>query len=320
MNRKLISLGLAICWLPVSFAATVHLRGRVSNEAGEPVANAVMHVRTLKLLGFGAGNSPAHFSENAKGADKAGEVDMPFQCVSGDFECWVTAPGYYNSTVRQGHYKIRQNAMTVELVETEKSMGFVMRKVKQPIPMIAYPSPIHSKFPTLNGEFAFDLERADWVRPHGIGEVSDLWIACDRVQSNGVDRAKIRLLFKEEGCGAYWCAKDPASVFPSPYEADTNAVFRRAFEFEFRKPGKNGAVDFREGIDPDGIVILRTRVEHDENGKIVKANYAKIYGPLRLWGFFNFGQISFNPVSNDVNLEFDVGKNLRHGVKGNLRP
>ena len=74
MKKMGISLGLAICWLPVSFAATVHLRGRVSNEAGEPVTNAVMHVRTLKLLGFGAGSSPAHFSENAKGRTRQGRL------------------------------------------------------------------------------------------------------------------------------------------------------------------------------------------------------------------------------------------------------
>jgi len=57
--------------------------------------------------------------------------------------------------------------------------------------------------------------------------------------------------------------------------------------------------------------FLRTRVKHDEKGKIVSANYAKIVTDFNFdpRGRLEFSYL-FNPTPNDRNLEFDPKKNL----------
>lgn len=57
--------------------------------------------------------------------------------------------------------------------------------------------------------------------------------------------------------------------------------------------------------------FLRTRVKHDEKGKIVSANYSKIVTDFNFdpRGRLEFSYL-FNPTPNDRNLEFDPKKNL----------
>lgn len=63
--------------------------------------------------------------------------------------------------------------------------------------------------------------------------------------------------------------------------------------------------------NPNIGYFLRTRVQTDETGKIVSANYSKIIEDITFdpRGRITFSYI-FNPTPNDRNLEFDPEKNL----------
>ena len=58
-------------------------------------------------------------------------------------------------------------------------------------------------------------------------------------------------------------------------------------------------------------LFLRTRVKLDTDGKIISANYAKIYGDIYFdaRGEVKFGYY-YNQTPNDRNLEFDLSRNL----------
>ncbi len=71
----------------------------------------------------------------------------------------------------------------------------------------------------------------------------------------------------------------------------------------------------------DSGLFLRLRTKLDENGEVVRANYAKLYGdPTFSWnirtgeGAIHFRYVYFNPEVNDRNLEFDTDKNLLNGL------
>lgn len=63
-------------------------------------------------------------------------------------------------------------------------------------------------------------------------------------------------------------------------------------------------------------MVVRSRVECNENGEIISANYSKIHGEFYLK--FNVGveSVIFNPRINDTNLEFDPNRNLYQGNFG----
>ena len=53
----------------------------------------------------------------------------------------------------------------------------------------------------------------------------------------------------------------------------------------------------------DEYLVFRTRVVRDKDGKIVSANYGKIYGEIAAFRNFGYRRCFFNPVPNDVGLE-----------------
>ena len=50
---------------------------------------------------------------------------------------------------------------------------------------------------------------------------------------------------------------------------------------------------------------MRTRVEKDVKGNIVKATYSAMYGTVHINGRFSCLGYVFNPTPNDPNLEMD---------------
>ena len=73
----------------------------------------------------------------------------------------------------------------------------------------------------------------------------------------------------------------------------------------------------KKEVSQSNYLIVRSRTETGVDGKIMKANYGKIYGDLIYGGTeknLNGGMVRlhyyFNPTPNDRNLEFDGKNNL----------
>jgi len=63
-------------------------------------------------------------------------------------------------------------------------------------------------------------------------------------------------------------------------------------------------------LNADEYLVLRVRSETDKDGRLVKANYAKLYAPLFVAKYGFLISSYFNPEINSPSLEADTTKNL----------
>jgi hypothetical protein len=97
----------------------------------------------------------------------------------------------------------------------------------------------------------------------------------------------------------------------SEHEARNDAKYAKEFHYAAERTDDRIIQDSKLGERE--IIVFRVRTEMDQQGRIVNAQYGKIYGP------FKFAQgpkklvdftYYFNPTPNDRNLEFDGEHNL----------
>lgn len=175
-------------------------------------------------------------------------------------------------------------------------------------------------------EADFDMKKRAFLtpskrRPYAeIGEVSDFKLVCSVVETNGMEVFKGWVEFAP-GCGAYRRRQSGDASFPMLYEADTNAVFETRLDFEC--PSEQGkGLPKRNLLEMDEYMVLRTRAVMDESGAVTNCHYSKILGPMRVTynRRMDFETMIFNPRPNDVNLEFDVDRNLARRHQNNCYP
>lgn len=304
-------------------ADMVSLGVSVSDEEGHPVTNAVVHVRTLKFIGLGAGSNPSHFAEHGKCTDKTGKTLVSFSCPSADFQYWVSAPGFYSTERTSGHFKMVQSQVdfSLRLLEKRKELSVVLRKKVCPARMVGYGAYSNVRVPCRGLAVGFDMEKGDFIMPYGKGIVADFYV--EQAWSNvlGIATGKASLLFKGRGNGAYVDLCREGSSFKSTYRAETNATFTMRFEYSFGRNENIAKPDGNYLVDQDNYLVLRTRCVVDEAGKVRKCNYSKIYGPVSIEGDrLCFKSYAFNPNNNDVNLEFDTSANIMKRDTGVLLP
>ena len=92
-----------------------------------------------------------------------------------------------------------------------------------------------------------------------------------------------------------WCTLRAPHYLVPDYQYENKWIYTRIV-----KPGGGGETS----ANPNRCLYLRVRTKLDSTGKIVSANYAKIYGDFPKFTYF------YNPTPNDRNLEFDPDKNL----------
>lgn len=155
----------------------------------------------------------------------------------------------------------------------------------------------------------FDLERCDWVAPHGKGVVTDLLISCrERTEGlpEGIERRReVVFEFPHEKDGAYRAPLSTQSYLQTPHKADVNASYEKRFLFW-------SDISFSPTAKADNLnaecLMLRTRTVCDVSGNIISAHYTKIVAPpvvyeheeaeVKLFYFYN-------PTPNDPWLESD---------------
>ena len=294
--------------------ASERLRVTVTDSEGQPISNATVNVSfTSGHVVFGRG-TPHHYKGST---GKDGKAVVKFNCASSDVNWSVEANGYYPSDFHKEVFQIEVVQIPpifykVNMLEREKEGKVVLWEKRNPQPMIAhgvgYEKDEHP-VPRENGRYGFDMMKYDWLPPLGKGEVADF----DFIRRIGeeVDDGVWGWLEFPEKCGMYTGKQTGCKNFPSTYGADTNAVYksRIPFIFDHADDGKKG-ITYKDIVNEGEYGVLRTRVECDAHGNIIKANYSKVLGPFRFgdwcgkWVILTRCAV-FNPRVNDPNLESD---------------
>ena len=186
---------------------------------------------------------------------------------------------------------------------------------------------------------AWDLEKGDWVKPYGKGETVDFIFTIRRKERRTYiyDSLIENRIFdydrntKENiylACGATVEIKvsndgDGFIPYPVPKEKRNGGPW---LPYLAPEDGYRPWVPRHErgkGIQPaDMNYFFRVRTIKDATGKIISANYGKIYGDFRCDSVGNDISFTyyFNPTPNDRNVEFKLGSNLFTNLHGSQDP
>jgi hypothetical protein len=297
---------IAFCESNSYASASAKLVIKVADEEGKPISDANLKIR------FSSNRSVDRGVTDANGIFQKSTISND-GVVLGD----VTKSGYYESGLAHSFYVSRFGKWQ----PWGKEITVVMRPIVNPVPMYVRNSSF--QVPIFGEEIGFDLEKADWVIPHGTGTHSDFIFKVDQVYDNGDNYdARMTLSFsnlfdgiqvvQDDGGGDF----NIGSAFRLPRTApDTGylSVLKR----------RNSRGTFGRFVDREesNNYIFRVRSESDENGKLKQAMYGKIRGEIwyapggggRIWMHYYL-----NPEYTP-NLEFDPKRNLFRGLLPNER-
>lgn len=167
----------------------------------------------------------------------------------------------------------------------------------------------------------YDLEKSDFVKPYGVGEVSDfeVYLDWDKVFSSDCMNLGFKIRFVEPFSGYYSTTIETDSEFKTPYNAIVDATYLKDASFY----DKFGGERIRKTFDKSKCWVIRSRCKVDETGRLIAANYTVarflgMTGSRELKpGFCFLG--AFNPKSNDTNLEdAETARLSRLGYKQQL--
>ena len=312
MRRAILTICIAV--LACTGCASERLSVSVTDNEGLPVSNATVRVGfSSGHVVFARGTSKRYKAKT----DKDGIAVVKFDCDNSDVGWSVIADGYYPSNPHKEVFRIDVVQIPpafykVIMLEHEKEGETVLWKKRNPQPMIAhgvsYMEDQHL-IPEENGRYGFDMMKYDWLPPRGKGETADFHFV--RCFGENVSDGVVGWLEFPDKCGMYTGRQTGCQNFPSTYEANTNAAYKSRIPFIFDH-ADNGrkTITYKDIVNENEYGVLRTRVVCDEDGKIVKANYAKVLGPFRIGeaykGFVMYTPCAvFNPRVNDPNLESD---------------
>ena len=159
----------------------------------------------------------------------------------------------------------------------------------------------------LNCWLGFDIQKHDFVHPHGSGEVADFEVM---IEWNGkwypdYTGMGINLRFTMPYSGYYETPVNPVSEFKGPYAADVEKTFCQSATFDEQVVSLTKRI--RHSFNDNKCWVVRSRCKVDDEGKLISANYSVIHninfcgkpdgrGGLRLTG-------GYNSTPNDTNLE-----------------
>ncbi len=219
----------------------------------------------------------------------------------------VDKDGYYTSVFHHDFYVSRFGVWQ----PWSKEITAIMRPIINPVPM--YVRDNFFKIPIVGDEVGFDLEKADWVIPHGQGTHADFVFRTER-EWDDFDNfdAKMALTFsnpldgiqfyKDDGGGDY----NTGSRFRSPRTAPESG-----YQSKLQKRTSRGTYGNHSDDIDDYNYIFRVRSEVDEDGKLKRAMYGKIRGDLKFSpGSLSIGMLYYLNPDYTRNLEFDTERNL----------
>ena len=302
--RKWDRITLALC---ISFAMTCQLAARiqnteevrapeitldvvVKNEQGEPLAG--VEVRAYFSGPFASAPDKAKTDVDGRVVLRGNATLQVSVASGGDGTPWYLSglgiiPGGIDSD-KQGWNIKREGTL-------------ILRKKRNPTPLAV--RRIELVPPSLEKPYAYDLEIGDYVQPYGKGKTPDLVFRSILLRNDGPMDLDYRLdvSFSNLGDGIISTEQNLWCTLRSPHYLAPNAQYQNKWIYTRTvKPGGGGETS----ANPNRCFYLRVRTKLDAAGKIMSANYAKIYGDFPKFVCF------YNPTPNDRNLEFDPDKNL----------
>lgn len=270
---------------------------RVMDDLGHPISN--VHINVGLWMPW---------NENAEVgvvSDDNGEACIVGKS-SGEVTGMFSKNGYYSSRLHYFLYRLPGGGVKDGRWLPYGGTNIVtMKRIRQPIEMsVGYPRRISDLvFPVTNQVVGFDLKMWDWCNPYGEGRKDDCQIVY-----YGVEEGRLDMMFTNGLDGAVVYPRSSISVFPSIYNADTNANYKKSFTFRCTEVGENLNLSSE-------YIVFRVRTRVNDNGCLEYANYGKIYGPLSFRRRLSFTSY-FNPTPNDTNLECDTRRNLLKDKRG----
>ena len=293
----------------LSHGADVCMALKVVDDNGTIVSNATV-----------MGNFHMHDDQGnpfTGSTDTNGIYAASGKCV-GDWHYVVEKKGHYETVVNVRYFSPTNTSVKDGRWQPYGMTNTVVLKRKiNPVAMNVWRGTSPVSLPKQNEWIGFDLERADWISPHGTGKREDFQVffnldAKDKQWS--FFKYTLTLRFPKPFDGFYRMKKDEdGSAFKCAYRADTNHLYDSEITFiseRWHDAAKNKAVSAKHPLEADDYLVLRVRSETDKEGRLVKANYAKLCAPFfaARYGFLIASY--FNPNENDPNLEADTSKNL----------
>lgn len=191
------------------------------------------------------------------------------------------------------------------------TVDVVLKQIVSPIAMYAHR--VNRALPTESETSGFDLFVGDFVAPYGRGATADLTLKLEPADSpTPREQHKLVVSFQNSKDGLVPfspLAEARGSLLKSPYNAPDSGYLPR-WTVTRHQPETGASANY----DPRKHgYFFRIRSVTDSSGKIVSANYGKIYGD-----FMNFTYY-LNPTPNDRNIEFDPKRNLFTNLKPDER-
>lgn len=285
----------------------------VIDERGNPVTNAIISV-TYGTYDY---QKIEHGATDANGLYVAEGVSTR-RAMGGK----ITKDRYYDSFFKFPY--IHDNFEAVKdgrWLPWNPTIPVILREIRNPISM--YVKQFEGTFG--NGEtVGFDCKKGDFVEPHGKGSIADFMIRVDGHGTQYENMTKeISLDALDPDGGFMICKWHEHSAFKSEYLAPESGYTTNLFVSSFNDATKKleEVVLYHGGnmtrLSSGGeYLIFKSRIKRDTEGKIISANYGKIYSNFEFMGreqtktaWVKFVYY-YNPTPNDCNLEFDGKNNL----------
>lgn len=229
----------------------------------------------------------------------------------------ITKEGFYKTSGkywfrRQGEVRIQDGRWQ----PWNPTNTVMLKEHRKPIAM--YAKEVDVRIPVRDQPIGFDLEKADWVAPHGQGAMVDLvFTYAASYEGPQTFSKRIELSFSNPRDGVQAFALDTTSEFVSLYSAPEEGYAPSLIDEQARTRTKILKIS---EIPKGQYLVFRVRSVTNQAGRIISANYGKIYSPNLLDPLIEYGRMGdtdrlmftyyLNPAPNDRNLEFDPSRNL----------
>ena len=248
--------------------ATKPVRFTVTDSSGVPVPEALVEASLP-----GPGNATAT-------TDASGTVILDLS-AGATLHLHVSKDGYYASGGEiwtGGIYRNDEGRMVAR--ELPDAFDIVLKPVLDPVPMTV--TRFRGRLPAARGIVGFDLERGDWLEPHGSGRVADLLfhVHVDHGQPGPSGMLTILFTNKGDGIQPFRAARPYSTEFGSnlapPHQAPLNG-YRPSLTRAFRE---EAGESFRQDARSSQNYLIRTRTIIDAGGAIRQACYGWIEGEV----------------------------------------
>jgi hypothetical protein len=205
------------------------------------------------------------------------------------------------------------------------TLEVVLKEKRKSIPM--YTKIAEVILPEQDKPFGYDMQAGDLVEPYGKGKYRDIVLTYffnypKDISAESISRLCVATSQPNDGISLN--SKDTWSDFKSLHEAPENGYSTNLLLIT--RYNEQKLVEKKE-VSQNDYLIVKSRVKMDNEGRIISANYGKIYGEIIYGGTeknLKGGMVRlcyyFNPTPNDRNLEFDCKNNLFNMAWGDSWP